>query len=349
MENPPQQFARPVSVTVLEKLLGRLTSVCIQVATAGLDLPDRLRDGPKSIDELAAEVGGDRDVLLLFMRALTSESIFQEVEPGVFAHTEESRCLISDAPNSLHGIAEMLGAEWAWKVWEPAEVLHTIRTGQPAFEHVFGRDIWDYMTANRDQYAVFSRAQTIFSGPKDDAIVDAYEFEGVKTIVDLGGGEGTFLEKILLKHPGIEGVLFDLPPVVERARARVAGGAVADRYTCVGGSFFDRVPPGADAYVLKQVLHDWSDDESVEILRKVREVLPPSGRILVAAHLVPAPPRRPLKYLMAGMWVRLNTPGGYERTEQEFRDVFDRAGLELVRILPTASTHSILETRRAED
>jgi SAM-dependent methyltransferase len=339
--------APQVAQTVLEKLLGRLTSVSIQVAAVGLGLPDLLAAGPRTVDELAAEAGAERDVLLLFLRALTSESIFQEIEPGMFAHTEESRCLVSDAPNSLHGIAEMLGAEWAWKVWEPAEVLHTLRTGQPAFEHVFGSDIWTYMKARPEQYAVFSRAQTIFSGPKDDAIIDAYDFTGIKQLVDLGGGEGTFLGKVLHRYPDMEGTLFDLPPVVARARERIAGTAVEDRYRCVGGSFFDAVPPDADAYVLKQVLHDWSDDQSVEILRNCRDAVPESGRILVAAHLVPEPPRRPLKYLMAGMWVRLNTPGGYERTEQEFRALFERAGLELVRILPTASIHSILETRRA--
>jgi SAM-dependent methyltransferase len=347
MAVPPEQFQVPPSIAVLEKLLGKLTSVSIQVATVGLGIPDHLKDGPKPVEVLAEEVGADKDVLLLFLRALTSESIFQEVAPGVFAHTEASRFLETGVPGSVDGIAQMLGADWARKVWEPEAVLHTLRTGQPAFEHVFGQGFWEYMSANPDEYASFSRAQTIFSGPKDDAIIDAYDFDGIKTIVDVGGGEGTFVTKILSAYEGMRGVLFDQPPVIEKARRWIAGTPVADRCECVGGSFFDGVPPGADAYVLKQVLHDWSDEESVRILRNCRDAMTPDGRVLVAAYLVPKPPATPLKYLMAGLWVRLNCPGGYERTEAQFRQVFEQAGLEIVRILPTASTHSILETRRA--
>jgi hypothetical protein len=337
---------RYATVTVLEKLLSSLTSISMQVAVVDLGIPDRLRDGPRSVHSLAKEIAADEDVLLLFMRALTSEEIFKEVECGVFAHTEGSRCLQSDAPGSLRGIAELLKADWTRKVWDPEEVLHTLKTGQPAFEHVFGEDFWTYMSTHRDQNAIFSKAQTIFSGPKDDAIANAYDFDGIYTLVDVGGGEGSFLAKIVSDHPGMKGILFDRPAVVERARTQIAQRGIADRCQCIGGDFFKGVPVGADAYVLKQVLHDWSDEESVRILDNCRSAMAPSGKVLVAAYIVPEPPAKPLKYLMAGMWVRLNCRGGYERTEEQFRRVFERAGLELVKVVATASTHSILEARR---
>jgi len=346
---PDQGQAGFAPAVLVESLLGRMTSVCIQVATVDLGLPDLLADGPLPIDDLARRTGTDPDVLLLFLRALTSHQIFVEVGPTVFANTEMSSFLRSGAFGSLRGIAELVAAEWVTRVWDPAEVVHTLRTGEPAFEHVFGMSFWTYMKTHPDQDAVFSRSQAVFSEPTDDAVVRSYDFSRCGTVVDVGGGEGGFLEALMTAFPQVRGILLDRPEVVEQTRRRFEGSPLLDRLEFVGADFFEYVPPGADAYVIKHVLMDWGDDQASDILARCREAMAPGARVLIPTYLVPSPPQIPQKVLMAGLWVRLNSPGGYERNRAQFEAVLGKAGLRLERVLETPSTHSILETFAATE
>jgi hypothetical protein len=320
-------------------LLGYRVSRAIQVA-AVLRIADLLADGPRGVDDLGAMTGTRGPSLYRLLRLLASEGIFTEVAPRRFGLTPLAELLRADVPGSQHALAVWDGTACVWDAW--GNVLHALRTGQSAFEHTFGQPHFAYLAEHPDKAAAFNAYMVEQTSRASRAMLAAYDFSGLATIVDVGGGRGALLAAILSAYPAANGILLDQPAVVAEAAALLAQAGVADRCQVVGGDFFVAVPDGGDAYVLRLVLHDWDDARCVAILRTCRRAMASDARLLVVEPLLP-PGDLPSygKYQDIQMLVML--PGGRERTEDEHRALLDAAGLRLTRVVPTASELSVLE------
>ncbi|MFL6145687.1 MAG: methyltransferase [Labedaea sp.] len=319
------------------KVLGMLSaSVPAQCcyALAKLGVPDLLAGGPRPVAELAAECGADSRVLHRMLRALAALGLFRHAGPDGYALTSAGELLRADVPGSLRQTAIMHG-EAVFRSF--AEIMHTVHTGEPAFEKVHGRPFYDYLGEHPDTGAVF--AEAMGSEPVPAALAD-YDLTGVGTLVDVGGGNGGLLAQVLPAHPGIRGVLLELPESVAAADTRLAAAGLADRVELVTGSFFDAVPTGGDVYVLARVLHNWTDEHAETILRRVGSAMRPGARLLVVEKLLPEEPGSAaaamVDLLMLGMLE------GYDRTEAEYTALLDKAGFEVVGA--AASTGSTVPT-----
>ncbi len=310
-------------------------------AAAKFGIADYLRDGPKPVEELAEATSTNPDALYRLLRALASKGIFAEAESRRFSLTPLAEPLRSDVPGSKRALALMSGDE-QYRAW--GEIVYSIQTGNTAFDKVFGKPIFDYLGENPDKARIFDAAMTGIHGRESDAILDAYDFAGIKVLADIGGGNGSQISGILQRYPNMQGILFDLPHVIERAKANIEAAGLADRCRLVGGSFFDEVPEGADAYVLRHIIHDWDDEKSLTILNNCRQAMSSESRVLVVESVIPQG-NEPFggKFLDLVMML---IPGGKERTEEEYRELFAKAGFELTRVVPTAAEVSIVEGRK---
>ncbi len=309
-------------------------------AAARFGIADRLRDGPKTAAELAEATSTLPDALHRLLRALASVGIFAEGESGRFSQTPLAELLCSDVPGSKRAYAIMTG-DLQYRAL--AEIDHCLRTGEGAFDRVFGKPLFEYLGEHPDKAATFDAAMVGIHGRETNAILDAYDFSAFGVVADIGGGIGSMLAEILKKHGQLKGILFDLPHVVERAEEKIRAAGVRDRCTLAGGSFLDAVPDGADAYALRHIIHDWDEESCLTILRNCHRAMRPDGKLLVIESVIP-PGNGPFfgKFLDLIMMLI----GGKERTEDEYRALFDRAGFELTRIVPTAAELSILEGTR---
>jgi ubiquinone/menaquinone biosynthesis C-methylase UbiE len=317
-------------------ICGYWHSQCVYVA-AKLGIADLLVKGPQSIEVLAERTGTHRKSLFRLMRALASLGVFAE-EPGqCFKLTPAAELLRSDRPGSQRPMAIMMGEEH-FQAW--GELLYSVRTGKIAFEKIFGMPVFDHLSQHPEQAANFDQAMVGVHGRETSAMVDAYDFSAFRTVVDIGGGNGSTLCGILARNPGVRGTLFDLPGVIERARESVKAAGFSDRVELIAGSFFESVP-GADAYVLRHIIHDWEEDKAIRILQNVRRAITPPGRLLVVESVIP-PGNDPFfgKLLDLTMLV---IPGGQERTADEYRELFSKAGFRLSRIVPTSTEVSLIE------
>jgi hypothetical protein len=309
---------------------------------ASLGVADALKDGPRYYTDLAAAVGADRRALHRVMRMLAGTGVFEETKPGEYKLTPVSDLLRSDHPRSMRAMAAMIADESHWLPW--GRLADVVRSGKSGAQHAFGTDIftWFQQEENRAQWETFNAAMTSFSATTAVLVADTYDFSGFRKIVDIGGGHGFLLRKVLEKAPGATGVLFDLPGVVEGADRK----AVGDRIELVGGDFFERVPGGGDCYTLKHIIHDWSDDHCRKILGNIAAAMAPGGRVLVLETVMPeSPAPHPAKFMDVNMLAM--TEGGCERTEREYRELFRSSGLELSKIYPTEGPVSILESEKA--
>ena len=304
---------------------------------AELGIADLLTQGPLTIEELADRTGTHRGALYRLLRALAGIGIFAEDNQGRFSLTPLADLLRSDAAHSQRSIAIMMGAEFhaAW-----AELLHSVRTGEPGFKKRFGVHFFQYMEEHPERHGIYDAAMTCVHGGETEPMLDAYDFSAFRTVADVGGGNGLVLASILRRHPAIQGILFDLPAVADSARSTVSGTGVSDRMRIEGGSFFSGVPAGADAYVLRHIIHDWEDQDAVAILRECRKALAPEGRVLVVEMVLP-PGNEP----GFGKWLDLMMllVAGRERTQEEYSRLFSESGLRMTRVIPTASEVSIIE------
>jgi hypothetical protein len=241
-------------------------------------------------------------------------------------------------------MAVMMGEEH-YRAW--GEILYSLRTGRPAFEHLYGQPLFEYLAEHPEQARTFDAAMTGVHGPETRAMLDAYDFAGVGTLVDVGGGNGSTLCAVLLDYPAMRGILFDRPDVVERARADLQAAGLAGRCATVGGSFFASVPPGGDAYLLRHIIHDWDDEQALTILRNCRRAMKPGARLLVVESVIP-PVNEPSFGKLLDLTM-LIMPGGRERTEAEYRQLYSAAGFRLSRIVPTERDVSVLEGELASD
>ncbi|HWA98022.1 MAG TPA: methyltransferase [Pirellulales bacterium] len=322
-----------------QAITGYWLSQMVYVA-ARLGIADLLTDGPKAIGELARATGSHERSLYRLMRGLASLGVFAEIDGQQFKLTPDAEPLRSDRPDSLRAVSLMMGDEH-YHAW--GELLHSVKTGECAFEHLYRKNVFDYMAERPEQAKTFDAAMTGIHGRETAAMLDAYDLSGVGQFIDVGGGNGSTLAAVLIRYPKLRGTLFDLPGVAERAKERLAAAGVAGRATAVGGSFFESVPSGGDAYLLRHIIHDWDDERSLRILRACRAAMSTAARLLIVESVI-APGNEPSfgKLLDLNMLV---VPGGEERTEEEYRALLAQAGFELTRVVPTVAEVSVVEAR----
>jgi SAM-dependent methyltransferase len=323
-----------------ETVLGVATAYWVSRAlheVARLGIADRIGDAPVAAAELAASAGLDASALARTLRALAMAGLFVETSPGVFAHTDASRLLRDDTPGSLRPIARYMGDEAHWRSY--AAYGESLRTGRPACDSALGMPIFAWYGTNEEEGEQFNRGMTSFSMTQLAAVERVYDFTRFRRIADIGGGRGHVLAKLLACAPEAEGVLFDLPHAIEHARAACL--LPEGRTELITGDFFHAVPDGCDLYVVKHILHDWNDSDSLRILRAIRRAMAPDARLLVLELLRPEGPEPHFAKLLDIEMLVL--AGGRERTETEFRDLFAEAGFNLARTIPTELPITVLE------
>ncbi len=334
--HPQAAQSLPPGAQILNLATGYWLARAVYIA-AQLGIADLVKSEPKSVEHLAAATETDPDALYRILRALASEGVFTESGRRRFGHTELSQTLRSNTPDSMRAMVLFLGDHVHWSVY--SEMLHSVQTGQPAFDKVFGMKPFEYLIEHPEDARVFDEAMIAHSALANEAIADAYDFSAFGTVMDIGGGNGGLLATILKKHTQPRGILFDLPHVIERARKKAI--LNGNRSEMLAGSFFVNVPGRADGYLMKHVIHDWDDESALAIFRNCRRVMAGSNKLLVAEILI-KPGNEPsfAKLLDLEMLV---LPGGRERTAEEYRDLFTAAELRLTRIIPTRSPVSLIE------
>lgn len=337
LDRSPLAPASP-AVVLGNLIMGFRTTQLLHVA-AKLGIADLLSQGPRHSHDLAQEVGAEPQALYRVLRALASLAIFAEREDGRFELTPLAQLLQSHGPGSLRDLAVLYGEEWVWHTY--GALWHTVHTGEPAFDHVHGMGIFGYLAQHPQAAAVFHQAMTAFSGQELDAILAAYEFAQVGHVVDVGGGEGTLLVALLSAYPTLRGTLFDLPPAIERAEAYFAEQALRGRCSLVAGDFFKSIPAGGDLYILKRVIHDWRDEQSITILKQCRTAMSTGSRLLIMERVV-APGNLPSEAKLFDINMMVSA-GGQERTAVEFAALLQAAGFQLTRIIPTTCPLGIVE------
>jgi len=343
MSDVKTQPPLPPGVILYQLAIGHYVSRALHLA-AKLGLADLLASGPREAGELAGPTGTHAPSLRRVLRLLASVGVFEECEDGRFALTPLGEALRSDVPFSSRASVMLFAGVGIQDSWR--ELEYCVRTGQPAFrQHSPDGDAFSSMDA--EQARVFDEAMATFAPATAAAIAAAYDFSALGTLVDVGGGNGALLIGILGAHPHLRGVVFDRPEPAERARKKVHEAGLASRCEVVAGDFFDAVPAGGDAYVLKHVIHDWPDAEAAAILRRCRAAMQPSGRLLVAEGLYPPRIDRSLESrgAAANDVNMLVVAGGRQRSEAEFRSLYADAGFELTRIVETPARLSLIEGR----
>jgi hypothetical protein len=332
-----QTTDQPAHVGMLQLLNGAHVAGAVS-CLAQLGIPDLVEAGPKSTAELAAQTGTNASALYRLLRATASVGVLAEGPDGRFSETPMSAVLRSNAKPCLRALAIMGGREWHGRGWSRLE--YCIRTGKQALDQIYGAHIFEYLKQNPEEAQIFHDTMTGLSMIDGPAVVAAYNFDGIQSIVDVGGGHGLLLATILTKNPHLKGTLCEVPHVVEGCQNGPLT-PVMERCTLASGDMFSSVPAGADAYIMKHIIHDWPDDLCIKILRACRKGVNPGGKLLVVDNVIqPGNDFSPGKFLDLQMLI---FPGGRERTENEFRDLFAVAGWRLSRIIPTAAADSIVE------
>lgn len=336
---------------LIEMITGYMPPQIIYVA-ARLGLADLLAGGPRTAEELAAAAGAQPATLHRLLRALACLGAVEETEPGRFALTETGRPLRADVPDSIRALALLFCAPEIWHSW--AELLDAVRTGEPPFARVNGTGFFDFFARDEELYANFNTAMADGTRAVVPLLAEACDFTRFRTVVDVGGNDGTLVAGLLAAVPGLRGVLFDRPEGAVRAAKTLAAAGVADRCEVVTGDFFDAVPEvpgGGEAYLLKNVLHDWDDGRVAVILRNCRRAMSPDATLLVVESVMdptvtPGSPNGAKAVVMSDVSM-LVSHGGRERTEAEYRALLASAGLEVTAVgEPFSPLHyRVLEAR----
>jgi hypothetical protein len=337
----PDQPQKPKDLSSPETLIQMITGFWISqaiYAVAKLGIADLVKEGPKLCEELAQSTGMQQQALYRLLRALASVGVFREGVDGRFGLTPLAEYLQTGVPDSLRAFA-IMQSELQYRAY--GEVLHSVKTGETAFNLVFNKELFPYLTQHPTAAAVFDEAMTNYTMQVAAAIVAAYDFSQFGTLVDVGGGYGTLLRAVLQANPALHGVLFDLPHVAKDAQKRLGAAGLTERCAIQAGDFFEAVPPGGDAYLLKWIIHDWDDERAVTLLKKCHRAMAAHGKLLVIEAVIP-PGNTPFFHKWTDLTM-LVIVGGHERTEAEYRALFQAAGFRLTRIIPTTSEMSIIE------
>ncbi len=325
---------------VMQLSTGYMASISLHVV-ARLGIADLLKDGPMKVSALAAATSMHEDRLYRVLRALATLGVFAETAPRTFALTPAAETLRSDVPGSTRDLAIWMSDPLHFRVY--SEMLHSVRTGGTAFEHVMGKPIFEYFPTDPEESEVFNAAMTCFSGMTIPAVLESYDFSGIKTLMDVAGGHGALLRAILNRYPAMRGIVIEMDHVVQGAKQLPENQALAHRCEFLSADFFAHVPSRSDAIIMKHIIHDWDDPEARTILKNCRQAL--SGKagakmLLVEPVIYPGNAPELGKFMDIEMMM---LPGGRERTEAEFRELFASAGLRLTRIVPTQSPVCVIE------
>jgi O-methyltransferase domain/Dimerisation domain len=331
------QRLQPPPITVIDMIFGGFLSQAIS-ASAQLGIADALAAGPLTKEELAHRVEAEPDSVARLMRLLISRGVFRRTRDGRFALNALADTLRTDSPTSMHGAALFFGSPQHRANW--TRLAEAVRTGEPNPPKVFGKAIFDYLPEDPEWAEIFNNAMTSTSAVLEAAVIAAYDFTDFGVIADIGGGHGRLLSSILNAAPAARGVLFDLPQAVEGAQPVLTAQGVADRVTVEGGSFFERVP-SADAYVMKNVIHDWPDDKAIAILGTIKAAAPPGAKLLLLEMVIPDHDREFLGHY-ADMEM-LVIAGALERSLEQWTDLLRRSGFGLQRVVQTAGPLCVIE------
>nr|WP_229686663.1 acetylserotonin O-methyltransferase [Longimycelium tulufanense] len=313
-----------------------LQARAIQLA-AELGIADLLADGPQSVGHLAAATSTDRDALHRLLRTLTGCGIFAGTASGDYELTAMGAHLRRDHPRSVRSFM-VLGGTF---VGVFVDAMHSLRTGNATFSQTYGEPLFSHLRHHPDRQSLFDAAMADLSRLESDAVLNTYDFTRARTIVDVGGGDGSLLSAILLRYREARGVIFDQPHVAAAADNGIVASGLTGRCTFAAGDFFESVRPGGDLYLLKSIVHDWPDEQALTILRNCRRAMGPHGRLLLIERVLPANDApHPSKTMDFAMLVLL---GGRERTGDEYAALCGQAGLRLDRVIGTSTPSSILE------
>jgi hypothetical protein len=339
--------ALPPGQALYQMAIGHFASRALYLA-AKLGLADLLSGGPRDAPDLARATETHAPSLSRVMRLLTSVGVFEELDGGKFSLTPLGQLLRCDVPGSMRALVMLFTGVELQDSWK--ELEYCVRTGDPAFRRTSpNADPFAEMAKDPQAAALFDKAMATFAPQTAAAVTAAYDFSAFKTLADVGGGNGTLLINILKANPGLRGIVFDQPHVCRRATEQIAAAGMAERCDVVGGNFFEAVAPGADAYLLKHVIHDWNDDRASAILKNCRAAMPPGGKLLLVegvypAHIEQSPESRGATATDVNMLV---ATGGRQRTESEFRDLLAASGFRLTRLIPTPARVCVIEGQRA--
>jgi hypothetical protein len=322
-------------------LTGYWVSQAIYVA-AKLSLADLVKSGPRSIDELAKATGTHAPSLYRLLRALASVGVFSEQHDRRFTSTPLAECIESDSAGSQRALAIMMGEEHFACY---GRLLDAVTSGETMFDKIFGAGVFDFLSQHPEQGRIFDQAMVGVHGTETAAMLAAYDFAGIGILADVGGGNGSLLIAALERHPKLRGMLVDLPNVAGRARASFEAAGLAERCQVVAGNFFQSIPGGADAYLMRHIIHDWDDRRATQILENVHQALAGRGKLLLVEGVI-RPGNTPSFTKLLDLTMLL-IPGGQERSEEEFRRLLAGAGFRLVRVVPTESEVSVIEAEPA--
>ncbi|MGH3838293.1 MAG: methyltransferase [Pseudonocardiaceae bacterium] len=322
-------------------VFGYMPAQVIHVA-ARLGIADHLASGAMTSAELAALTETHAPSMHRLLRSLACLGVVAEIEPDRFTLEPAGAPLQTEAPDSIRALVMLFCSDAAWRSW--GELEYSVRTGQPAWERVTGMTPFEYFAQHPDQAATFNAAMADHTRAVAPTILAGYDFSRFGTLVDVGGGDGTLIAAILNASPAMRGVLFDLPAGVEAAARTLEAAGVTDRCRVVTGDFFASVPEGADAYLLKSVIHDWDDERAVAILRSCYRAMPTTGTVLVVESVLPLRAESPetTGTVMSDINMLVST-GGRERTEDQFRALFAAASLELTKIIGVGADYHVIE------
>jgi O-methyltransferase domain len=335
----PTSAERAAAPALLRMIWGIHISRCVY-AVAELGIADLLTTGSMSSAELATATETDEPSLYRVLRVLAGLGVFEEHDARRFTLTVIGERLCTGAPAGMRSWAIFLEALGGVRPF--GHILETIKTGRPGREIEFGIDLFEFIAQNPEAAALFDAAMSERTAAYAPSVAQAHDFSDVRTIVDVGGGKGTLLVEILRRHAHLSGVLFEIPTVAARADAVLDATDIADRCAVLAGDFFVRVPAGADCYILANVIHDWNDERAIEILRNCRQAMSGAGRVLVVERLIPEDGADPVPTLLSDINMLVLT-GGQERTNAEYRKLFEAAGLRLGNVQAVAFPYGVIE------
>jgi hypothetical protein len=338
---PTGTIEKQATQEVQDLMCARWVADMIGVA-AKLELADFINAGAKTAEEIAKAKGLHASSLYRLLRGLASYGIFAEQEDGTFAQTPRSDALRKDVPHSAWGWAQLTTRPWAVRTW--IELGHSIRAGTPAFDHVHGMPLFEYFNKHPNEVELFAEAMRSFSVATGAALAETYDFSGIRTLADIGGSQGFVLSLVLPKYPDMRGILFDLPAVVEGAPSLIKSYGLESRIDVKSGNFFESIPSGADAYLLKHTLHNWSDEDCLHILKNIYAVAEPGTKLLIVDAVIGARNEHDFaKILDIQMLVHLR---GKERTQAEWKELLHAAGFRLAGVVPTSPFAHVMEAVR---
>jgi hypothetical protein len=338
----------PPQMMMLQMINAYRLSQNISVA-AQLGIADLLADKPQGVGELAAKTATHPQSLYRLLRTLASFGIFAELEAQQFCLTPRAALLQSDVPGSLRGYAMVIGTEWHWQMWK--DILYSIKTGNSAFEYLQEMGFEEYYQQHPEVAKTFDAAMKGALSLSDRAILASYDFSGFNQIVDIaagGQGDGELIASILEQNQTATGIHFDHSSRLERAKAAVKNKLVGDRCELIGGDFFGSIPAGGDAYIVKNLLHDYDDVKASKILDNLHQAINNNGKLLVAEMIVPPGNEASLAKIL-DVEALLMTPGAIERTAEEYSQLLAKSGFKVTRIVPTNSPMSIIESTATTD